>query len=89
LVVVAIAITASAKIENQPKEKFNQIFAQVLEHAKEYTLEVANKMPAEKYTYRPSDSVRSFGEQMAHIGMSTKFILKVFVKGEELKFDPA
>ena len=89
LAVVVIAITAFIKIENQPKEKFNQTFAQVLEHAKEYTLEVANEMPAEKYTYRPSDSVRSFGEQMAHIGMWTKFIFKVFVKGEELKFDPA
>jgi len=89
LALVAIGITAFVKIENQPKEKFNQTFAQVLEHAKEYTLEVANKMPAEKYTYRPSDSVRSFGEQMAHIGMSTKFIFKVFVKGEELQFDPA
>ena len=46
-------------------------------------------MPAEKYTFKPTDSVRSFGEQMAHIGMSTQFILGVFIKGEELKFDPA
>ena len=46
-------------------------------------------MPVENYTYRPSDSVRSFGEQMDHIGMSTKFILKGLIKGEELKFDPA
>lgn len=89
LLIVAIAITAFVKVEDQPKEKFNETFVQVLEHAKEYTLEVAKEMPAEKYAYRPTDSVRSFGEQMAHIGMSTKFILKVFVKGEELKFDPA
>jgi len=87
--VATIALFAFIKVENQPKENFSETFVQVLEHAKEYTLEVAKEMPAEKYTYRPTDSVRSFGEQMAHIGMSTKFILKVFVKGEELNFDPA
>ena len=38
-------------------------------------------MPADKYTARPHDSVRSFGEQMAHIGMSSKFLLDIFVKG--------
>jgi uncharacterized damage-inducible protein DinB len=86
---IAISLVAFVKIEDQPEEKFNVTFAEVLEHAKEYTLDVAKEMPAEKYTYRPTDSVRSFGEQMAHIGMSTQFILKVFVKGEELKFDPA
>ena len=46
-------------------------------------------MPAEKYTFKPSDSVRTFGEQMAHIGMSTQMILNLFIKGEEMNMDPA
>jgi uncharacterized damage-inducible protein DinB len=89
LVVVIIGLVAFVSVENQPEEKFNETFAEVLEHAKAYTLEVANEMPEEKYTYRPTDAVRTFGQQMAHIGMSTKFILGVFIKGEELTFDPA
>lgn len=87
--VLAISLVAFIKIEKQPEEKFNVTFAKVLEHAKEYTLEVANAMPEDKYTYKPSDSVRTFGEQMAHIGMSSQFIHNVFILGEEMKGDPA
>jgi len=46
-------------------------------------------MPAENYTFKANDSVRSFGEQMAHIGMSTSMILHKFIKGEDMKMDPA
>jgi uncharacterized damage-inducible protein DinB len=87
--VVAIALLAFIKVEKQPAEKFNESFAIVLEHAKEYTLEVAKAMPEDKYSYRPNDSVRSFGEQMAHIGMSSQFIHNTFILGEEMKGDPA
>lgn len=34
----------------------------------EYTLEVAEAMPAEDYAFKPSDEMRSFGELMVHIG---------------------
>jgi len=37
------------------------------ERAKSYTLEYLNTMPADKYNYRPNDSVRSFAEQMLHL----------------------
>lgn len=55
---------------------------------KAYTLEIAEAMPADKYTFKPTDSVRSFGEQMAHIGMSSKFLLNMFIKGEPMPTDP-
>ena len=63
---------------------FKTSFIKVLENAKAYTLEVAEAMPAEDYTFRTTDSVRTFGEQLAHIGISTQFILVKFIKGEEL-----
>ena len=56
-------------------------FLELLAGAKSYTIELAELMPADKYNERPHDSVRSFGEQMAHIGMSSKFLLDIFVKG--------
>ena len=55
---------------------------------KAYTLEIAEAMPADKYNFRPHDSVRSFGEQMAHIGMSSKFLMGMFIKGEPMPTDP-
>ena len=74
---------------NSTNSDFVDSFSKVLLHAKEYTLEVAEAMPEDGYTFRPTDSVRSFGEQMAHIGMSSKFILNTFIKGEKTDFDPA
>lgn len=64
---------------------FKSSFSKVLDNAKAYTLEVAEAMPAEDYTFKTTDSVRSFGEQMAHIGMSSQFILVKLIKGEEVE----
>ncbi|MEO7488854.1 MAG: hypothetical protein ABIU77_17215, partial [Ferruginibacter sp.] len=38
-----------------------------LKNAKEYTLQVANLMPAEKYNYKPSKEEMEFGSQLLHI----------------------
>ena len=37
------------------------------ERAKVYTKAYLDKMPADKYSYRPVDSIRSFSEQMLHL----------------------
>ncbi len=86
-----VSTIAFVKIDNttSANSDFADSFSKVLLHAKEYTLEVAEAMPEDGYTFRPTDSVRSFGEQMAHIGMSSKFILNTFIKGEKTDFDPA
>jgi len=87
---LALSVSLLAFVNNKEENSkgFNSSFADVLQHAKEYTLEVAESMPAEDYTFKPTDSVRSFGEQLAHIAMSTKMINDVFIKGEEFSFDP-
>jgi uncharacterized damage-inducible protein DinB len=40
------------------------------QRAKTYTQEYLNAMPADKYNFRPVDSVRSFAEQMLHFARS-------------------
>ena len=67
--------------EKEEAHGFNKSFAATLKSAKAYTLEVAEKMPAEDYTFKPHDSVRTFGEQMAHIAMSSKLLNTMFIKG--------
>jgi len=37
------------------------------ERAKAYTLEYLNTMPADKYTFKPVDSVRTFAQHMLHL----------------------
>jgi hypothetical protein len=46
------------------------------ERAKGYTQEYLDAMPAEKYNFKPVDSVRTFAQQMLHfskanVGMAT------------------
>lgn len=86
---LTIGLFAFVNKDNNSDKGFHDSFLQTLKNAKAYTLEVAEKMPAEDYTFRPTDSVRSFGEQMAHIGLSTGFMNTMFIKGEKIEFDPA
>ena len=83
----ALSTIAFMKKEEAATNEFNESFSKTLLHAKQYTLKVAEAMPADNYKYRPTDSVRTFGEQMTHIGMSTSMILHKFIKGEEMKMD--
>ena len=39
--------------------------------SKEYTLAYLNTMPADKYSFRPQDSVRTFAQQMIHMAQGT------------------
>jgi uncharacterized damage-inducible protein DinB len=39
------------------------------ERAKEYTVDYLNTMPADKYNYKPNDSVRTFAGHMLHLAM--------------------
>ncbi|PWT78196.1 MAG: damage-inducible protein DinB [Bacteroidetes bacterium] len=38
--------------------------------AKNYTREYLDAMPADHYTFRPTDSVRTFGQQMLHLAFA-------------------
>ena len=90
IAIIAISTVAfvSTKKDNTEFEASKVEFLSFLEETKSYTIELAEAMPADKYTFKPHDSVRSFGEQMAHIGMSSKFLLGVFIKGEPFPTDP-
>jgi uncharacterized damage-inducible protein DinB len=43
--------------------------------SKAYTQEYLNAMPADKYSYKPQDSIRSFAQQMIHMAQGTVNIM--------------
>lgn len=83
IALVAISTVAFISTKNTALEPDmpTDDFIEFLAGAKSYTIELAELMPADKYTVRPHDSVRSFGEQMAHIGMSSKMLMDILIKG--------
>jgi len=45
------------------------------ERAKAYTIEYLNTMPADKYSFKAHDSIRSFGQQMLHLSAANVFLM--------------
>jgi len=57
----------SAFLFAQDNNAIKQQLIKDWERAKAYTQEYLDAMPADKYDYRPVDSIRSFAEQMLHL----------------------
>jgi uncharacterized damage-inducible protein DinB len=45
------------------------------ERAKAYTMDYLNSMPADKYSYKAVDSIRSFAQQMLHLAQGNVFLM--------------
>ena len=45
------------------------------ERAKAYTIDYLNSMPANKYSFKPVDSIRSFAQQMLHLAGANTFLM--------------
>jgi uncharacterized damage-inducible protein DinB len=58
-----IAVAAQSTLN----ETLTQQMVKDWERAKAYTQEYLNAMPADKYGFRPVDTMRSFSEQMLHL----------------------
>ena len=67
----------------------NDIKAQILldwVRAKAYTVEYLNAMPADKYSFKANDSVRSFAQQMIHLAQGNLLLMSMAVDLEPPTF---
>lgn len=53
-----------------------------------YTMEVAQMMPADRYSYRPVEAARTFAEQAMHIASSI-YGFSAAIRGEQLADTPS
>src|SRR5579872_386373 len=60
-------IQASASAQNITGDEIKAQFIKDWERAKSYTLEYLDAMPADKYSFKAVDSIRSFAQQMLHL----------------------
>jgi len=60
----------SLAAQNSLNETLKQQLVTDWERAKAYTREYLDAMPADKYSFRPVDSIRSFSEQMLHLALA-------------------
>lgn len=62
-------------------EDIRSQFIKDWERAKAYTIDYLNTMPAEKYSFKATDSIRSFAQQMLHLAQSNINVLSA-ITGE-------
>src|SRR5882724_3028860 len=60
-------------------------FVKDWERAKSYTMEYLNAMPADKYSFKAVDSIRSFAQQMLHLAFDNVNLITV-ATGEKMQF---
>jgi uncharacterized damage-inducible protein DinB len=59
-----------------------------LANSKQYTLAVADAMPENDYSFKPSDEIFSFGELLNHIAYGIEWWEANFVKGVKTEWAP-
>ena len=62
-----LACTVSGHAQALTSEDIKAQMVKDWERAKVYTIEYLNAMPADKYSFKATDSIRSFAQQMLHL----------------------
>lgn len=66
---------SSIKAQSMTTEDVRSFLVKEWERAKAYTNEYLNAMPADKYSFKAVDSIRSFAQQMLHLAGGNFFLM--------------
>ena|SRR6185503_13615553 len=69
--------TQKAKAQSVTTEDIKAQMVKEWERSKAYTIDYLNTMPANKYSFKPVDSIRSFAQQMLHLAQANLFFLSL------------
>ena len=78
-------IKVTAQKETEPKTEFTKMYLPVWIEARDHCMDVARAMPEEKYSYKPTEVSKTFGEQMVHIAHTIPLLTKRYVQGMDVK----
>lgn len=71
-----LQFSISAKAQTAAGDSIKAQFVRDWERAKAYTLEYLNAMPADKYSFKAVDSIRSFAQQMLHLASGNAGLMR-------------
>ena len=66
ITLLLFSLVAYTQTQVLPKTDFAKMYLPVWLEAKEHCLAVANAMPEELYSYKPTEVSKTFAEQMVH-----------------------
>ena len=79
------ATLSNPALARTPKTEFTKMYLPIWQEAMKHCLEVANAMPENLYSYKPTEVSKTFAEQMVHIATSTQLLTKRYVQGMNVK----
>lgn len=82
-VVVVLFFTLSSMMAQTVDAVFLKANITKLKNAKQYTLEVANLMPVEKYNYKPNKEEMEFGKQLLHISQNLCWLSSTYITSKK------
>ncbi|HEV7620725.1 MAG TPA: DinB family protein [Flavisolibacter sp.] len=75
LLIFTFAFSLQNQAQSLSSEEIKTQMIKEWQRAKEYTVEYLNTMPADKYSFKAVDSIRSFAQQMIHLAQGNLFLM--------------
>jgi len=85
ILLILISVVSNAQHSETPQTDFTKMYLPVWLEARMHCLQVANAMPAELYSYKPTAVSKTFAEQMVHIAYTVELLTQRYVLGMEVK----
>jgi uncharacterized damage-inducible protein DinB len=81
LLCFALAVQNNAAAQALSSDDIKAQHIKEWERAKAYTTEYMNSMPADKYSFKAHDSIRSFAQQLLHLAGGNIFLMSMAAGG--------
>ena len=85
LAIILYTTLSFAQTQATPKTDFTKMYLPVWLEAREHCLAVANAMPEELYSYKPTEVSKTFAEQLVHIAHTVELLTQRYVQGMDVK----
>lgn len=80
----AMVISSHLFAQSIPIDSFKNQLVKEWQRSKDYTDSYLETMPADKYSFKAVDSIRSFAQQMLHLAQGTVFLISTGIKSDNI-----
>lgn len=74
-ILLCVLLSSKMFAQSVSSEDIKQQMIKDWQRAKSYTVDYLNTMPADKYSFKAVDSIRSFAQQMLHLAQGNVFLM--------------
>lgn len=79
-----IILSATVSAQSIPVDSLKSQLVKEWQRSKAYTDKYLDAMPADKYSFKAVDSIRSFAQQMLHLAQGTVFLISTGIKSDNI-----